>query len=104
MNELMVSFQCWAGSVDDDINYFWWAAKTVAGSYMRVTMGDLLVWALKLDPSLHQDTIGKLSSMAFDWWYGASLGGPLCDTSKMCVRRVRLTSHESGTAQKSPTT
>ena len=47
--------------------YFWWAAKTVAGSYMRVTMGDLLVWALKLDPSLHQDTIGKLSSRAFDW-------------------------------------
>ena len=49
---------------------FWWAAKTVAGSYyMRVTMGDLLVWALKLDPSLHQDTIGKLLSSAFDWCY-----------------------------------
>ena len=31
--------------------------KTVAGSYMMVMMGDLLVWALKLDPSLHQDTI-----------------------------------------------
>jgi hypothetical protein len=30
-------------------------------------MGDLLVWALKLDPSLHQDNIGKLSSKAFDW-------------------------------------
>jgi hypothetical protein len=40
----------------------------VAGSYMRVTMGDLMVWALKLDPSLHQDTTGKLSSRAFDWW------------------------------------
>jgi len=40
----------------------------VASSYMRVTMGDLQVcWALKLDPSLHQDTIGKLSSRAFDW-------------------------------------
>ncbi len=47
--------------------YFWWAAKTVAGSHMRVTMGDLMVWALKLDPSLHQDTIGKLASRAFDW-------------------------------------
>jgi hypothetical protein len=36
---------------------------TVAGSYiMRVTMGDSLVWALKLDPSLHQDTIGKPTS------------------------------------------
>ena len=38
--------------------YLWWAAKPVAGSYMRVTMGDLLVWALKLDPSLHKETIG----------------------------------------------
>jgi len=37
--------------------------KTVAGSYtMRVTMGDSLVWALKLDPSLHQDNIGKPAS------------------------------------------
>jgi hypothetical protein len=41
-------------------------AKTVAGSYMRVTMGDLRIWALKLDPNLHQSTIGKLSSRAFD--------------------------------------
>jgi hypothetical protein len=46
---------------------YFWAAKTVAGSYMRVMMGNLLIWALKLDPSLHQDTIGKLSSRAFDW-------------------------------------
>ena len=38
------------------IIYFWWAAKTIAGSYMRVTMGKLMVWALKLDPNLHQDT------------------------------------------------
>ena len=41
---------------------FWWAAKTVADSYMRVMMGEFLVWALKLDPSLHQ----KLSLRAFD--------------------------------------
>jgi hypothetical protein len=34
---------------------------------MRVTMGDLMVWALKLDPNLNQNTIGKLSSRAFDW-------------------------------------
>ena len=67
MNELIVSFQRWAGSADDDINLFLVGDKN-AGSYMRVTMGDLLVWALKLDPSLHQDTIGKLSSSrAFDW-------------------------------------
>ena len=36
--------------------YFWWGAKTRAGSYMRVKMGKLMVWALKLDPSLDQDT------------------------------------------------
>ena len=36
-------------------------------------------------------------------WYGASLGGSLCDTSKIYVRRVRLTSHESETAQKAQT-
>jgi hypothetical protein len=41
-------------------------AKTVAGSYMRVMIGDLMVWALKLDTNLHQNTIGKLSSRAFD--------------------------------------
>ena len=34
--------------------YFWWAAKTIAGSYMRVTMGKLMVWALKLDPNLNR--------------------------------------------------
>ena len=33
-------------------------------------------------------------------WYGASLGGPLCNTSKMYVRQVRLASHESETTQK----
>jgi hypothetical protein len=37
--------------------------------------------------------------------YGASLGGPLCNTSKMYVpQQVRLTSHESETAQKAQTT
>jgi hypothetical protein len=41
-------------------------AKTVAGSYMRVMMGYLMVWALNLVPNLHQSTIGKLSSRAFD--------------------------------------
>jgi hypothetical protein len=41
-------------------------AKTVAGSYIMVRMGDLMVWALKLDPNLHQNTIGKLSSRAFN--------------------------------------
>ncbi len=36
--------------------YFWWEAKTIAGSYTRVVMGKLMVWALKLDPNLNQDT------------------------------------------------
>ena len=45
---------------------FWWVAKT-SGSYIRVTMGDLLGWDLKLNPSLHQDTIGKPTSRAFNW-------------------------------------
>jgi hypothetical protein len=40
--------------------FFWWTAKTVAGSYMRVTMGDWLVWDKFLDPNVNQDTIGKL--------------------------------------------
>ncbi len=35
--------------------------------------------------------------------YGASLGGPLCISSKMYVRWVRLTSHKSETAQKAQT-
>jgi hypothetical protein len=56
MDQLMVSFQCWAGSADEDIIFFRWAAKTIAGSYMRVRMGKLMVWALKLDPNLNQDT------------------------------------------------
>jgi hypothetical protein len=32
--------------------FFWYNAKTVAGSYIRVRMGDLIVWAPKLDPNL----------------------------------------------------
>jgi len=63
----MVLFQCWAGSADDDINSFFVGGKIFSWQLQRVTMGDLLVWALKLDPSLHQDTIGKISSRAFDW-------------------------------------
>ena len=41
---------------------------------------------------------------AGDHWYGASLGGSLCDTSKMQVGGVRLTSHESKTTQKAQIT
>jgi hypothetical protein len=42
------------------IYFFLWTAKTVAGSYMRVTMGDWLVWDQFLDPNVNLDTIGKL--------------------------------------------
>jgi len=51
MNALMVLFQCWAESADEDVNLFLVGGKncsyTVDGSYMRVTMGDLMVWAIK---------------------------------------------------------
>ena len=49
-------FSAGQGQLMKILIYFWWAAKTIAGSYMRVTMGKLMVWALKLDPSLDQDT------------------------------------------------
>jgi len=55
MDQLMVSFQRWAGSADEDINLFLVGGKTIAGSYMRVTMGKLMVLALKLYPTLDQD-------------------------------------------------
>jgi len=45
------------GSADGAVNFQGGGAKTVAGSYMRVTIGDLLVWAQKLDPILQHDTI-----------------------------------------------
>jgi hypothetical protein len=35
-------------------------AKTVAGSYMRVTKGEWLVWGQISDPNVNQYTIGKL--------------------------------------------
>jgi hypothetical protein len=41
--------------------------KTDAASNGRVTMGEMLVWGQVLDPNFNQDTIGKLSSKAFDW-------------------------------------
>jgi hypothetical protein len=47
--------------------FFWWTAKTVAGSYMRVTMREWLVWGQISDPNINQDTIGKLQSRAFYW-------------------------------------
>ena len=56
MDQLRVTFQCWAGSADEDINLFLVGGKNYAGSYMRVAMGKLMVWALKLDPNLNQDT------------------------------------------------
>jgi hypothetical protein len=67
MNELMVSFQGRGGVTDENIIFFGRAAKTIAGSHMRVAMGDSTIWGQKLDLSLHQDTIGKPTSRAFDW-------------------------------------
>jgi hypothetical protein len=47
--------------------FFGHAAKTRAGSNMRVAMGDFMVWAQKLDLSVYQNTNGKPTSRAFDW-------------------------------------
>ena len=61
MSEFMVSFQHWAGSADDDINLFLVGGKNCSWQLHEGHNGRLLVWALKLGPRLHQDTIGKLS-------------------------------------------
>ncbi len=67
INELMVSLQGRDGNTDEVINFFGHAAKTRAGSNMRVAMGDFMVWAQKLDLSVHQNINGKPTSRAFDW-------------------------------------
>ncbi len=67
INELLVSLQGQGGNTDEDINVFGHEAKTIAGSNMRVARGDFMVWAQKLDLSIHQNTNGKPTSRAFDW-------------------------------------
>ena len=65
MNELMVLFQHWVGSADDDSilllvdhkNYSW-----------QLQEGHLLVWDQRLDPNLDQDTLGKLTARAIHWY------------------------------------
>ena len=42
-------------------------------------MGDLLVWALKYDPSFHQDTIGKPTSWLL---IGVNLEEPIGDPAQ----------------------
>jgi hypothetical protein len=49
------------------IYIFCHAAKTRAGSYLRVAMGDFMVWAQKLGLSVNQNINGKPTSRAFDW-------------------------------------
>jgi hypothetical protein len=66
MNKSMVCFRDRGGNTDEDINFFGCAAKTMAGSHMRIAMEDLTVWGQELDLSLHQDTIGKPTSRAFN--------------------------------------
>ncbi len=68
INELMVLLQGWGSNTDECINFFGHAAKTRAGSDMRVAMGDFMVCAQKLDLSVHQNTNGKPTSRAFDWY------------------------------------
>ena len=64
----MVLLQGWGGNTDEGINFFGHAAKTRAGSDMRVAMGDFMVWAQKLDLSVHQNTNRKPTSRTFNWW------------------------------------
>jgi hypothetical protein len=67
MNELMVLLQEWGDNTYEDIIIFGHAAKTRAGSNMRIVAGDFMVWAQKLDLSIHQNTNGKPTSRAFNW-------------------------------------
>ncbi len=62
MNEVIVLLWHWHGKNDDDINFFWWTAKTVAGSYKLHEGHDGRLAGLGsiLDPNVNQDTIGKL--------------------------------------------
>jgi hypothetical protein len=46
--------------------FFGHAAKSRAGSNMRVAMGNFMVWAQKLDLSVHHNNFGKPTSKAFD--------------------------------------
>jgi hypothetical protein len=41
-------------------------SRTIADGYDRVSMGKWMVWGQKLEPCVHQDTIGKLSSRPID--------------------------------------
>ena len=54
-------------------------------------------------------SVGSSKGDAGTWdteacWYGASLDGSLCNTSKMYIQQVQLTSHKSENAQKAQTT
>ena len=56
MDQLMVSFQRWAGSADEDINLFLVGGKNYSWQLHEGHDGKLMVSALKLDLSLDQDT------------------------------------------------
>jgi hypothetical protein len=61
-------------------------------------------WSCQIEVDGDPDVIPSHSNRWSTCWHGASLGGPLCDTSKMYVRQVRLASHESKTTQKAQIT
>ena len=64
MDNLMILFQCWAGSADDDMSFCWWMTKTIAGSYMGYMMGKWMVEDQILNPDLNQNIFGKRTSRA----------------------------------------
>ena len=56
IDQLMVSFQRWAGSADEDVNLFLVGGKNYSWQLHEGLDGKLMVSALKLDLSLNQDT------------------------------------------------
>jgi hypothetical protein len=66
MNKLMVSFQRQGGNTDEDINFFWSCSKNYSWQPHEDCNGRFVSLGSNFDLSLHQDTIEKLTSRAFD--------------------------------------
>ncbi len=56
MDQLMVSFQCWAGSADEDLNLFLVGGKNYSWQLHEGHDGEIDGLGSKLDPNLNQDT------------------------------------------------
>jgi len=68
MDQLMVMFQCWAGSADDD--FFFWTVAETFWQLHEVHDGDIDGLGSKIGPKPSPGyTIGKPMQRAFDWCY-----------------------------------